>query len=306
MRRTHPESELRKVSRVTALPVFAWKQKLMETYDIIMLVVLVATTLFGAIKGFAWQVASIASFAVSYMVAYHFREPFSQSIHAEPPWNRFLAMLILFVGTSLAIWILFRMISGTIDRLKLNEFDRQIGAVFGFGKGLLYCAVITFFAVTLLGDSTRDKIVASKSGNYIAKILGRSESVIPPEIQEIVEPHLDKFDQRFNSEQPRQSLFPSFASEAGQLEGTLPDSFWNDSPARSNAGQLEPYPDSYRQPQLAPAPQQQNSYPAPGNYPQQQPSQWPPNQPQQMQSQPAQSRPPQLGDSTPWQPPFQR
>ena len=206
----------------------------METYDIIMLVVLVGATLFGAIKGFAWQLASIASFVFSYWVAYNFREPFSQSIQAEPPWNRFLAMLILFVGTSLVIWVAFRMISNTIDRLKLKEFDRQIGAVFRFTKGILYCTIITFFAVTLLGDKSRDQIVTSKSGNYIAKILDRSQAVIPPELHEVVQPHLDKFDQKFNAQQPAPSggFFKPFAEGiqgAGQGDGSLPDSFWQDS-----------------------------------------------------------------------------
>ncbi len=42
----------------------------MEIYDIIMLVILVGAMLFGAIKGFAWQLASIASIVASYIVAY--------------------------------------------------------------------------------------------------------------------------------------------------------------------------------------------------------------------------------------------
>ena len=191
----------------------------MEIYDIVMLVVLIGATLFGAIKGFAWQLASIASITISYFVAYHFREPVSQSIQAEPPWNRFLAMLILYVGTSLVIWVAFRMVSRTIDRLKLREFDRQIGALFGFGKGALYCILITLFAVTLLGDSIRAKIVASTSGRYIAQILDRSESVIPPEIHGVVEPYLAKFDTRFAD--------PGAATPVPESnEGVLPDSYW--------------------------------------------------------------------------------
>ena len=78
------------------------RMRLMETYDIIMLVVIVGATLFGAIKGFAWQLASIASIVISYIVAYKYREPISESIQADPPWDRFLAMLILYIGTSLA------------------------------------------------------------------------------------------------------------------------------------------------------------------------------------------------------------
>ena len=37
---------------------------------------------------------------------------------------------------------------GAIDRVKLNEFDRQMGALVGFAKGVLLCIAITFFAVT--------------------------------------------------------------------------------------------------------------------------------------------------------------
>ena len=74
-----------------------------EIYDIVMLVIILGAALFGAVKGFAWQLASIVSIVASYVVAYRFREPFSQSIQADPPWNRFLAMLILFIGTSLVL-----------------------------------------------------------------------------------------------------------------------------------------------------------------------------------------------------------
>jgi len=190
----------------------------MEIYDIIMLVVLVGAALFGAIKGFAWQLASIASILVSYFVAYRFREPFSQSIQADPPWNRFLAMLILYIGTALVVWVLFRMVSGTIDRMRLKEFDRQIGALFGLAKGALYCTLITMFAVSLTGNSIREKIVGSRSGRYIAQVLDRSQAVIPPEIHEVVAPYLNRFDDRFNESQDRGLLnsMPSMAQGSGQ------------------------------------------------------------------------------------------
>ncbi len=211
----------------------------METYDIIMLVLLIGTALFGAIKGFAWQLASIGSLVVSYAVAYNFREPLSQSIQADPPWNRFLAMLILFTGTSLVIWVAFRMVSSTIDRLKLREFDRQIGALFGLAKGGLYCILVTLFGVTLFGDNIREQIVASRSGHYIASVLDRSEAIIPEEIHEVVGPYLRRFDQKFNnddagtneSESESATPVPQAVGEAVDFATeALPDSFW-DSPA---------------------------------------------------------------------------
>jgi len=165
-----------------------------DTYDIVMLVVLAGATLFGAIKGFAWQVASVASLAISYYVAYRFREPFSEAIKADPPWNRFLAMLILYVGTSLVIWVAFRMVSRSIDRMKLKDFDRQLGALIGLAKGGLICTLITMFAVALCGPKIREQIVQSRSGFYIAKVLDQSDLVIPPELHEVVSPYIERFE----------------------------------------------------------------------------------------------------------------
>ena len=65
----------------------------MQVYDIIMLVVLIAATVWGFWRGLAWQLASLSSLVVSYFVAYQFHEPVSAKITADPPWNVFLAML---------------------------------------------------------------------------------------------------------------------------------------------------------------------------------------------------------------------
>lgn len=228
----------------------------MEPYDIMMLVVLIGTALFGAIKGFAWQLASIGSIVISYSVAYNFREPLSQSIHADPPWNRFLAMLILFIGTSLVIWVAFRMISNTIDRLRLKEFDRQIGALFGLAKGGLYCILVTMFGVTLLGEGVRERIVVSRSGHYIASVLDRSEALIPEEFQDVVRPYLQRFDQKFNAADATDSdspedIVPPWVRAAA--EEALPDSFW-DSDRPSGTAPLPVDPRRWQSPAAAEEP----------------------------------------------------
>lgn len=208
----------------------------MQTYDIIMAVVLTGAMLLGAIKGFAWQLASIASIAGSYAVAYHYREPFSENIHAAPPWNRFLAMLILYVGTSLVIWVAFRMIAGTIDRMKLKEFDRQIGALFGLGKGAILCTLITLFAVTLFGDSVRDAIVGSHSGGWIARLLDQSDAIMPEEFSSVVRPYLDQFDDQYR---PASSAQPWF-SGAPPMEPSQPSTQIPEWSPQSNPGWSTP------------------------------------------------------------------
>ena len=44
----------------------------MQPYDIVMLIVLALAIVWGAWKGLAWQIASLASIVLSYMVALNF------------------------------------------------------------------------------------------------------------------------------------------------------------------------------------------------------------------------------------------
>ena len=130
--------------------------------------------------------ASVSSIVASYFIAYQFREPVAQAIDADPPWNQFLAMLIVYLSSSLAIWTAFRFVSELIERVKLKEFDRHAGAAVGFCRGVLWCVIITLFAVTLLGEAQRQKIIQSRSGHYIALLLDRSETVMPAELHGVL------------------------------------------------------------------------------------------------------------------------
>lgn len=202
----------------------------METYDLVMLGLLVAATFLGAVKGLAWQVASLTSMVASYWVARQFHGEISPHIQIAPPWNTFAAMLILYVATSAAIWVLFRMMASAIDRMRMKDFDRQLGALFGFGKGVLLCMIITLFAVTLLGESVRQAIIRSKSGNYIARLMHDAGNVMPPELKSILDPYLKNFDERLEA--------PAQIGEAGG-ESTVPaardDRFGANSNTRPNS-----------------------------------------------------------------------
>ncbi len=168
----------------------------MPAYDLLMLLILVCATILGAIKGFAWQVASIASIFASYFIAYYFRYDVAKMINAQPPWNLFLAMLVLYAGSSFLIWMVFRLVSGAIDKVRLKEFDRHMGALFGFGKGVAYCLLVTMFAMTLLGPKKQQAICESRSGYYISKILAGADGILPKEIDQVIGPHLARLEQK--------------------------------------------------------------------------------------------------------------
>lgn len=165
----------------------------MQGYDLFMIIILAAAILWGAWKGLAWQVASLASIILSYIAAISFRQPLanylSQQVELVPPLDTGLAMLILFIGTSIVVWVGFNLVSEGIEKVKLKEFDRQIGALLGLAKGILLCTVITLLAVTIVSDQQRQQIYGSHSGYYISVLLRKVQPILPPEVQSRIQPY---------------------------------------------------------------------------------------------------------------------
>ncbi len=173
----------------------------LQPYDMFMLAVIVLTAVFGAWKGMAWQLASLASLVVSSLVALRFGGMLAPYFTQQAPWNRFVAMLVLYAGTSLVIWLGFRIVAGMIDRVQLREFDHQIGALFGLAKGILLCLVITFFAVTL-SETARQTILHSRSGYYMARLIQRANPVMPEEVRSVLGKYIDELDRKLDPTTP--------------------------------------------------------------------------------------------------------
>lgn len=161
----------------------------LHPYDACVLVILVAMTIFGAWKGLAWQIASLASMVVSGLVSVHNCDELAPYCSSEEPWNRFLAMLVLFVGTSLVIWLGFRLLAGVINGLRLGPFDRQLGAIFGLAKGVVLVLVGTFFAVTLSAPA-RNAIHSAQSPSYISKALRGATPYLPERVRVVMDDYI--------------------------------------------------------------------------------------------------------------------
>ncbi len=167
----------------------------MSIYDIAMIIIFLGAIWFGYWKGLAWQVASIAAIFLSYFVAVTFPDAITPYISAEAPFNRFAAMLILFVGTSLIVWTIFASISKSLKKMELKGFDRQAGALLGAFKGAILCMVVTMFSVSLLGEKARDSIHQSKTGYYVVRGIDQLSSIAPTELAQFIHPHVEEFQQ---------------------------------------------------------------------------------------------------------------
>ncbi len=184
-------------------------ERKMETYDLLMLAVLALTTVHGLFKGLAYQIASLGAIALGYFASLKFSEPLAP-MFGQPPLNRFVAMFVLYMVASLAVWIGFRFVSDFLNNLQLRGYDRQVGGLFGAAKGVVYCLVVTFFALTL-APSFQEQILQSRSGHYMAQLLNRADPILPAEWRQVVEPYLNQLENDLapDGAKPRATAVPA-------------------------------------------------------------------------------------------------
>ena len=136
----------------------------MESYDVVMFVIVGIMILVGAWKGLAWQIAIVASIIVSFWVAISFEKSLADLLTViDAPWNSYIAMILLYLGTSLGIWFLFACSARFIEKLELKGFDRQMGAIIGVVNGILVCCVLTLFASMCGNEKLDTSLTRSKS-----------------------------------------------------------------------------------------------------------------------------------------------
>lgn len=170
-------------------------------FDVVVLVLLIWGVVFGALRGLVWQLAWLMALVGSALVAFRWSTVLAPVFGSSEPWNRFLAMFVLFIACGLVVWLCFQALARTIERLKLRDFDRQMGALFGLLKSLVICLLLTFFGVTL-SATTRGCVLRSNSGRVLAQLIVQLRPALPEEIRSAVETHLEEFTERLKEEFP--------------------------------------------------------------------------------------------------------
>lgn len=180
----------------------------MHSYDLFILAIIGASLVWGAWKGLAWQVMSIGSIFTSYFVAANFYEPVAQNIvprlfDVPAPTARYIAMGLVYVASSLVMWLGFNFIRDSIERFRLKEFDRQIGGLVGAAKGGLISILVTLFTVGVSEPNTVRAVFQSKSGGIIAQVLNAAAPMIPGDYRREIAPYVRKLEDGLEREQGR-------------------------------------------------------------------------------------------------------
>lgn len=208
----------------------------MHSYDLFILAIIGASLVWGAWKGLAWQVMSIGSIFVSYFVAANFYEPVAQNVvprlfDVPPATARYIAMGMVYIGSSLVMWLGFNFVRDSIERFRLKEFDRQIGGLVGAAKGGLLSILITLFTVGVSEPNTRQAVFQSKSGGIIAQVLQAAAPMIPGDYRREIAPYVRKLEEGVQQEQGRDDYDDGndrFPNEGDYDEGQYDDPQYQD------------------------------------------------------------------------------
>lgn len=159
----------------------------MTIYDAAMIGVVVAGMIWGAFRGITWQVASIASLVLGYVVAFPLSRQLAPHFPGEPLVARSLALLAAYAAVACGVFLVAWMIRETLRKLRFEAFDRHLGMILGGLEGALVGVVGTVFVVSL-APRTRDPILTSPTGRVVAAVLGATQTILPAEIRDHLTP----------------------------------------------------------------------------------------------------------------------
>ncbi len=164
----------------------------MTPYDGVMAVIVLFTVIHGYFRGAAWQTAPIISLVLGYMIAM----PMSVTMahyFGPPPLNRLFALVTIYLLVAITVYLMVRSFREGVDKAKLTEVDRQLGAVLGGVKGVLLTLVATC-ALLIYIPPMREIILKSESSSIAAKIISQIYPILPKAMHTLLDPYLKKLE----------------------------------------------------------------------------------------------------------------
>ena len=164
-------------------------------YDLIVFLILAYSAYKGALKGVVWQFAAIGGI----ILCFAFSEPLSllvtPYISLEPPLDRWVAMLLFYLVFSFLSFFIARQLKSWIERKRFDEYDRHLGALFGFAKGTIFCLVLTFFLGPMTYGSMRTSVLSSFSGRVAVQVMHTLAPLLPDGLTDVIAPYLGPIQQ---------------------------------------------------------------------------------------------------------------
>jgi membrane protein required for colicin V production len=122
--------------------------------DIVFLVIIVLSFLFGMMRGFWREVISLLTWVAAIVVSTFYASTVSTIFLSQYFTSELTANIVSFIGLFLLVWIVGLLVNyivaSFVNVRGLSFSNRLFGALFGFARGILIATLIVFF-ITIAG-----------------------------------------------------------------------------------------------------------------------------------------------------------
>ena len=146
----------------------------MTTFDIVVCSILGLSLLSSLFKGFVKEVFSLLSYLGGFLLAIKYQGDFAQVLMeniSSKPSAKLISFVTIYVLTYIIISLMGKVVRGMlVSGTKLSMFDRLMGGVVGFGRGMVIVIAVTFplqFFPEIMKKVTKE----SETIPYLVKVL---------------------------------------------------------------------------------------------------------------------------------------
>ena len=146
----------------------------MTTFDIVVCSILGLSLLSSLSKGFVKEVFSLLSYLGGFLLAIKYQGDFAlvlMEATSSKPIAKVIAFVIIYVLAYTIISLMGKVIKGMlVSGTKLSMFDRLMGAIVGFGRGMVIVIALTF-PLQFFPEIMRTVTKGSETIPYLVKAL---------------------------------------------------------------------------------------------------------------------------------------
>ncbi len=160
-----------------------------DLFDLTVVIIIVASAFRGYQKGLIHQLGAIISMIIGNIVSVRFTPVLADCLPIHYSFRSASAFVILLVVSTLITWGIINLLSYIVSNLKLNTWNKQMGALLGVAYGFLWAMTLTFILLIysvpfpaatgvavvdgnpLVQTTTPERsfIMESKSGRFLTK-----------------------------------------------------------------------------------------------------------------------------------------
>jgi membrane protein required for colicin V production len=121
----------------------------MNVPDIVILIIIGFSSVFGLWRGFVREVLAVLAWIAAVLIARAYSPllvPYLEGITDSETGRSILSFAILGFGTLFVGSLIIKFVTRLISMAGMQVTDRLLGTIFGFARGVIIVAVVIFFA----------------------------------------------------------------------------------------------------------------------------------------------------------------